>query len=217
MDKKQECLQAIEKTGIIAVLRKQNIDTLKEVIKYLKAGGINIFEITLDTPGALKAIEEIKQKDKDIILGAGTVLDGETARAAILAGADFIFAPNLNYDVIKVSKRYGKVVIPGVMSPTEIMNAYEAGGDIVKIFPAGVLGPEYIKSVRGPLGHVPMMPTGGVTLENAGDYIKAGVIAIGIGGELVDKEAIERGELIKLEEKAKSFINTVKEARRDID
>lgn len=215
MAQKQKCLQAIEDTGIIAVLRRQNINTLVKIIQALRNGGIKVFEITLDTPGALNIIEELSQqlKEEDIILGAGTVLDSETARLAILAGAEFIFAPNLNYDVIKLGNRYGKVVIPGVMTPTEIVNAYETGADMVKVFPAGVLGAGYIKSIRGPLPNIPMVPTGGISLSNAADFIKAGAVALGIGSELVDKKAIEKENYEVIEETAAKFTAIVKKSK----
>jgi 2-dehydro-3-deoxyphosphogluconate aldolase/(4S)-4-hydroxy-2-oxoglutarate aldolase len=194
------------------------VDKVVNIVDALLEGGVKALEITLNSPGAIDLIEEVSErvKDTDAIVGAGTVLDGETARAAILAGAEFVFAPNLNQDVIEVCNRYGKVVIPGVMTPTEIVNAYQAGADLVKIFPAGVMGPKYIKSVKGPLNHIPMMPTGGVGLDNAADFIEAGVVALGVGSALMDKEAIAEENYEVITENAKKLTQIVEETRNTL-
>jgi 2-dehydro-3-deoxyphosphogluconate aldolase/(4S)-4-hydroxy-2-oxoglutarate aldolase len=215
---KQENLQIIIDSGVIAVIRGMEVDKVVNIVDALLEGGVKALEITLNSPGAIDLIEEVSErvKDTDAIVGAGTVLDGETARAAILAGAEFVFAPNLNQDVIEVCNRYGKVVIPGVMTPTEIVNAYQAGADLVKIFPAGVMGPKYIKSVKGPLNHIPMMPTGGVGLDNAADFIEAGVVALGVGSALMDKEAIAEENYEVITEKAKKLTQIVEETRNTL-
>jgi len=215
---KQENLQTIIDSGVIAVIRGMEVDKVVNIVDALLEGGVKALEITLNSPGAIDLIEEVSErvKDTDAIVGAGTVLDGETARAAILAGAEFVFAPNLNQDVIEVCNRYGKVVIPGVMTPTEIVNAYQAGADLVKIFPAGVMGPKYIKSVKGPLNHIPMMPTGGVGLDNAADFIEAGVVALGVGSALMDKEAIAEENYEVITEKAKKLTQIVEETRNTL-
>lgn len=215
---KQENLQIIIDSGVIAVIRGMEVDKVVNIVDALLEGGVKALEITLNSPGAIDLIEEVSErvKDTDAIVGAGTVLDGETARAAILAGAEFVFAPNLNQDVIEVCNRYGKVVIPGVMTPTEIVNAYQAGADLVKIFPAGVMGPKYIKSVKGPLNHIPMMPTGGVGLDNAADFIEAGVVALGVGSALMDKEAIAEENYEVITENAKKLTQIVEETRNTL-
>ncbi|KXS40763.1 bifunctional 4-hydroxy-2-oxoglutarate aldolase/2-dehydro-3-deoxy-phosphogluconate aldolase [Halanaerobium sp.] len=215
---KQENLQTIIDSGVIAVIRGMEVDKVVNIVDALLEGGVKALEITLNSPGAIDLIEEVSErvKDTDAIVGAGTVLDGETARAAILAGAEFVFAPNLNQDVIEVCNRYGKVVIPGVMTPTEIVNAYQAGADLVKIFPAGVMGPKYIKSVKGPLNHIPMMPTGGVGLDNAADFIEAGVVALGVGSALMDKEAIAEENYEVITENAKKLTQIVEETRNTL-
>ncbi|GAB6099548.1 bifunctional 4-hydroxy-2-oxoglutarate aldolase/2-dehydro-3-deoxy-phosphogluconate aldolase [Halanaerocella petrolearia] len=215
---KQEKLQTIVDSGVVAVIRGMETDKVINIVDALLEGGVKALEITLNSPGAIDLIEEVSEKVKDTeaIVGAGTVLDGETARSAILAGAEFVFAPNLNQDVIKVCNRYGKVVVPGVMTPTEIVDAYQAGADLVKVFPAGVMGPKYIKSVKGPLDHIPMMPTGGVSLDNAADFIEAGVVALGAGGALMDKEAIANENYEVITEKAKQLTQIVVETRESL-
>ncbi|MBM7622662.1 bifunctional 4-hydroxy-2-oxoglutarate aldolase/2-dehydro-3-deoxy-phosphogluconate aldolase [Sporohalobacter salinus] len=215
---KQQKLQTIVDSGVVAVIRGMEADKVVNIVDALLEGGVKAIEITLNTPGAIDLIEEVSEKveNTEAIVGAGTVLDGETARSAILAGAEFVFAPNLNQDVIEVCNRYGTVVIPGVMTPTEIVNAYQAGADLVKVFPAGVLGPKYIKSVKGPLDHIPMMPTGGVNLDNAADFIEAGVVALGVGSDLIDKEAIAEGNYKVITEKAKQLTQVVKETKESL-
>ncbi|MGI6166268.1 MAG: bifunctional 4-hydroxy-2-oxoglutarate aldolase/2-dehydro-3-deoxy-phosphogluconate aldolase, partial [Limnochordia bacterium] len=146
-------------------------------------------------------------------IGVGTVLDAQTARNAIMAGADFIFTPTLDLEVIEVANTYDKLVIPGVMTPTEMLAAYKAGALIVKVFPADTLGPEYIKSVKGPLPQIPMVPTGGITLENASEFIKAGAAAVGVGGSLLDKKALESGNYQVITERAQQFIEVITQAR----
>ncbi|AGB42400.1 Entner-Doudoroff aldolase [Halobacteroides halobius DSM 5150] len=215
---KQENLQTIIDSGVVAVIRGMEVDKVVNIVDALLEGEVKALEITLNSPGAINLIEEVSERveDTDAIVGAGTVLDGETARDAILAGAEFIFAPNLNQDVIKVCNRYGKVVVPGVMTPTEIVNAYQVGADLVKVFPAGVMGPKYIKSIKGPLDHIPMMPTGGVGIDNAADFIEAGVVALGVGSALMDKEAIANENYEVITEKAKKLTQIVEETRESL-
>jgi len=213
---KQKKIDAVLESGVVAVLRGTQADKMVKIAQALLAGGVKALEITLDNPAALDIIKElsVELKDTEAIVGAGTVLDGETARAAILAGSEFVFCPTLNQEVIKVCNRYGKVVIPGVLTPTEMISAYEAGADLVKVFPAGVMGAKYIKSVKGPLSHIPIITTGGINLDNAGDFIKAGATAIGAGGSLIDKEAIAQENYQLLTKKAKEFVKIVQEARK---
>ncbi|GAB6099531.1 bifunctional 4-hydroxy-2-oxoglutarate aldolase/2-dehydro-3-deoxy-phosphogluconate aldolase [Halanaerocella petrolearia] len=215
---KVQTLEKITESGVVAVLRGTKLEQMIKIVEALQAGGIKAFEITLDNPDALEMIAELSAEleETDALVGAGTVLDGETARSAILAGAEFVFGPTLNQEMIEVCKRYGKVVIPGVLTPTEIINAYQAGADLVKLFPAGTMGSRYIKSVKGPLGHVPIMPTGGVNLDNVADFIEAGVEAVGAGSALLDKEAIAKEEYQVLTEKAENFIQIIEETRERI-
>ena len=186
-----------------------------EVANAIKAGGVTLIEITMSVQGAIDVIKELTQKYKDeIILGAGTVLDPETGRAALLAGAQFIVSPTLNLDLIELAHRYSAVVIPGTMTPTEILTAWNAGADLVKVFPAAQLGgPDYLKAVKAPLPQVLLVPTGGVNLQNAGAFIKAGAAALGVGGELVDKKAIQEKKYSIITDNARAFLKAIREAR----
>lgn len=209
-----EQIQLIRETGIVAIVRGTGIDSLLKVAESLKEGGVRVIEVTLNTPGAIEMIGElVKKYGNEMLIGAGTVLDPETARLVILAGAKFVLGPTLNLEVSKLCKRYNTVYVPGVFTPTEIMTAWEAGAHVVKIFPAGSVGPRYIKELRGPLPQVEMMPVGGVTLDNAAEFIKAGAVALGIGGELVDRNAVDAGRFDLLTEKARQFIAVVQEGR----
>ena len=179
---KTETLLRLTETGVVAVVRSDDPSRLVQVAEALNAGGIDIFEVTMSVPGALDVMRQVSERfGTEIVVGAGTVLDGETARAAILAGAEFIVSPTLSQDVITVARRYGKVVVPGALTPTEILTAWEAGADIVKVFPARQGGPRYLKDMLAPLPQLRLMPTGGVSLENAVEYVRAGAVAVGIG------------------------------------
>lgn len=212
-------VEKIIESGIVSVIRGAKLETIDSIVLALYRGGIRTVEVTIESPNSLACLEMISAKYGDkMIIGAGTVLDSESARAAILAGADFIFAPTVNVETIRMTKRYGKVCIPGAFSPTEILTAYENGADLVKVFPAHILGPSFIKDIHGPLPQIPLMPTGGVDLSNAADYIKAGAAAVGIGSSLVNaKMAISEEELKHLQETAASYIEVVRHARRKMD
>lgn len=213
MEKKQ-ALEALKKSGLVAVIRKPKSDQIDAIAKALVQGGVGALEITLETPGALAMIKHLKEKYADqVLVGAGTVLDAEGAEKAIAAGSDFIFSPNCDPDTIKTTIDRGKISIPGVMTPTEVVQAHKAGADIVKVFPASSLGPRYLKELQGPLGHVPMMPTGGVDLENVEEFIQNGAVAVGVGGFLVDKQAIQAGQYAILTEKAKQLSEKIKRSR----
>jgi 2-dehydro-3-deoxyphosphogluconate aldolase/(4S)-4-hydroxy-2-oxoglutarate aldolase len=186
-----ETLRVIESCGVVAVIRLQDPTRLCAVVDALAAGGVRALEVTMTVPRAISLIEQIAPTlPPEFTLGAGTILDPETARAAILAGARFIVGPVLNLDVIDLCHRYDVAVMPGCLSPTEILGAWTAGADLVKVFPATSLGPGYLKDLRGPLPQIKLMPTGGVTLDNAGAWIKAGAVAVGVGSALVDARAI---------------------------
>jgi 2-dehydro-3-deoxyphosphogluconate aldolase / (4S)-4-hydroxy-2-oxoglutarate aldolase len=209
-----QVLREVENTGVVAVIRMKEADKLRAVIDALLEGGVRALELTMTVPGAIGLIEETaKTLPGEFQLGAGTVLDTETARQVILAGAKYIVAPTLNLDVIKMCHRYDVAVMPGCFTPTEILTAWEAGADVIKVFPATALGPSYFKDVRAPLPQVRLMPTGGVTMENAGEWIKAGAVAIGVGSALVDTKAIASGNFAQITKNAKSLIDSVRAAR----
>ena len=216
MSTKAENLGSMKAGGVVAVLRADRPDALVEVAQAIGRGGIGAVEITMTTPGALDVIGECANRlGGEFLLGAGTVLDPETARAAILAGAEYIVTPTLNPDVITLCRRYDKIVIPGALTPTEILTAWECGADIVKVFPATAVGPRYFKDVKGPLPQIELMPTGGVDLENAGDFIRAGACAIAVGGNLVDKAAVAAGDWQVLTDTARKYVDAVRAARQD--
>lgn len=207
-------LDQLISSGIVAVVRKVRSDRTMQVIESLVAGGVSGIEITVDSEDAFKHIKEAKKQfGHQSVIGAGTVLDGHTAQSAIHAGAEFIFAPTLNKETIQVANRYGKIVIPGVFTPTEMLQAYEWGADVVKVFPANVLGSSFIKGVRGPLGHIPVMPTGGISLDNVAEFIKAGSVALGVGGSLIRKDYIENQDWESLKNLAVSYVKSVQTAR----
>lgn len=188
---KIEVYEKMMESRVVAVLRKIDVTKVVPLAKALVDGGIDSIEITMDTNNALGAISEVsKALGKNIVVGAGTVLDTETGRAAMLAGAQFLVAPTLNVDLIRLGNRYGRMVVPGCMTPTEIQQACEAGADVIKIFPAGVVSASFFKNVLGPLDHVTLMATGGVSIDNAKQYRQAGVDVLGVGGNLIDKKAI---------------------------
>ncbi|MBZ9537068.1 bifunctional 4-hydroxy-2-oxoglutarate aldolase/2-dehydro-3-deoxy-phosphogluconate aldolase [Cytobacillus oceanisediminis] len=208
-------VEEIKSNGIVAVIRGASKENIIPIAKALSSGGVKTLEITVETPGVLQAIELLRKNfSDDIIVGAGTVLDSETARSAIMAGAKFIFSPTVNIETIKIAKRYGVVSIPGALTPTEILTAYENGADFIKVFPANVFGPSYLKDIHGPLPHIPLMPTGGVNLENIADFIKSGAVAAGIGSSLVNtKRDISNEYLVELEQKASAYTKAFKEAK----
>jgi 2-dehydro-3-deoxyphosphogluconate aldolase/(4S)-4-hydroxy-2-oxoglutarate aldolase len=214
----KEVLAKILEEGIVPVIRVASAGEAFEVSRAIKEGGVSVIEVAMTTPGAMDAIKEASQKfGREVLLGAGTVLDPETARAALLNGAKFLVSPSLNLHVIKMSNRYGAVVIPGALTPTEILTAWEAGADLVKVFPiAQVGGPAYLKAIQAPLPHIPLVPTGGVNLQNAGEFIKAGAAAIAVGGELVDKRAAAEKRYSVITENAQKFLTEVKKARGKI-
>ncbi|MGD0919631.1 MAG: bifunctional 4-hydroxy-2-oxoglutarate aldolase/2-dehydro-3-deoxy-phosphogluconate aldolase [Thermodesulfobacteriota bacterium] len=212
---KREIFGRMMSEGLIPVIRVTTAQEAMEVADAIKEGGVSFIEITMSVQGAIDVIKELTQRYRDeIIMGAGTVLDPETGRAALLAGAQFIVSPTLNLDLIYLAHRYSALVIPGTMTPTEILAAWNAGADMVKVFPAAQLGgPEYIKAVRGPLPQILLVPTGGVNLQNAGAFIKAGATALGVGGELVDKKAIKEKKFHIITENTRAFLKVIREAR----
>lgn len=212
--RKEEQLQLMIDTGIVAVIRASSSAELMDVIGALKKGGVRAIEVTMTTPNALDVIRETTERfGNEVLVGVGSVLDSETARMAMLAGAQFVVGPVLNLDMIKICKRYDKIVIPGAFTPTEILTAWEAGADVVKVFPATKLGPSFFKDVLGPLPQVRLTPTGGVTVETAPEFIKAGAVFVGAGGALVDKKAVASGEFDVITETAERFVSAIRAAR----
>ena len=214
MDDKEKNLQEIINCGVVAIVRVASAQEAVEVCMAVAKGGVKPIEITMTVPGAVDAIKEFKSVVKDeVLVGAGTVLDPETARAVILAGAEFVVSPTLNLEVIEVCLRYSKIVVPGTFTPTEILTAWEAGADIVKVFPASVGGPKYLRDIMGPLPQIRLMPTGGVNLENTPDFIRAGAVAVAAGTSLVDKKAVSEKNYDLITETARKFCEAVKQAR----
>jgi 2-dehydro-3-deoxyphosphogluconate aldolase/(4S)-4-hydroxy-2-oxoglutarate aldolase len=211
---KESQLQQVLDCGIVAVVRSPDRDQLIAVTRALVDGGVNVVEITLTVPHALDVLRQVRQALGDrVTLGAGTVLDPETARAALLAGAEYIVAPTVNLEVIRLCRRYDKLVMPGAFTPTEILTAWEAGADIVKVFPADVLGPAFFKALRGPLPQIRLMPTGGVDLTTAAAFLKAGACCLGIGGQLVLPQAIAERDFDRIRDLARQYAAIVKQVR----
>jgi 2-dehydro-3-deoxyphosphogluconate aldolase/(4S)-4-hydroxy-2-oxoglutarate aldolase len=212
---KADVIQTIRDTGIIPVVRARSAGEAMKAIDAIREGGISILEITMTVPGAIGVIEQVAARyGSDALVGAGTVLDGETARACILAGARFVVSPSLNLETIEVCRRYGVAVMPGALTPTEVVQAWSAGADFVKVFPAGAVGgASYIKSLKAPLPQIELVPTGGVSLKTAADFIKAGASALGVGADLVDVQAIRDGKESVITERAQEFVRIVREAR----
>src|SRR6516162_7242950 len=212
---KEDQLRRILDCGIVAVVRSQDSGQLVEVVRALADGGVSVAEITMSVPGALDVVKQVRAALGDrVLLGAGTILDPETARAALLAGAEFIVAPTLNLEVIRACQRYSKLVMPGAFTPTEILTAWEAGADVVKVFPADVLGPAFFKAMRGPLPQVRLMPTGGVDLPTAADFLRAGACCLGVGGQLVEPKAVAEGNFDRIRELAGQYVAVVQETRK---
>lgn len=195
---------------IVAIIRNESPDRLVEVAEALLAGGVEVMEVTFTVPRATTVLEKVVAKlGSRVLLGAGTVLDPETARIAILSGAEFIVSPAVNVSVIELCRRYSKPVMPGALTPTEVVTAWQAGADIVKIFPSDITGPKYLKLLHGPLPHIRLMPTGGVTLETAVEYLKAGACALGVGSALVDPKLVAAGDFKKIESLARQYVELV--------
>src|SRR5262245_47999134 len=214
---KETQLQQVLESGIVAVVRSPDSEQLVEVARALVDGGVSVVEITMTVPDALDVVRAVRKALGDrLLLGAGTILDPETARAALLAGAEFLVAPTLNLDVIRLCQRYDKLVMPGAFTPTEILTAWEAGADIVKVFPAEVIGPAFFKALRGPLPQIRLMPTGGVDLTPAAAFLKAGACCLGVGGQLVEPRAVAERNFDRIRDLARQYVAVVKQARKEI-
>jgi len=199
--------------GVIAILRGVNAADAVAVADAVVDAGVTALEITADTPNAMSSIEAISDRVDDALVGAGTVLDAETARAAQLAGAEFLVTPTVNRNVIRTANRYGTPIAVGAYTPTEALEAYQAGADAVKVFPAKTGGPDHVAAIGGPLPQIPLVPTGGVSAENAGAYVRAGAVAVGVGGSIVDHEAIDDDAYDQVEANARAVVEAVSAAR----
>ncbi|MDQ1257147.1 MAG: 2-dehydro-3-deoxyphosphogluconate aldolase / (4S)-4-hydroxy-2-oxoglutarate aldolase [Candidatus Hydrogenedentes bacterium] len=215
MDKHTITQYLLDKCIVAVVRADSGGDGLVRVVEAVVAGGVHCVEVTMTTPGALACIEAASKKlaGADALLGVGTVLDPETCRMAILAGAQYVVTPTLSPDTIRMARRYGKPIIAGAYTPTEILAAWDAGADFVKVFPANVGGPEYLKAIKGPLPQIPLIPTGGVDLDTAGPFLKAGASALAVGGNLVNNKLIAAGDYATITKNAKAFAEAVAKAR----
>jgi 2-dehydro-3-deoxyphosphogluconate aldolase/(4S)-4-hydroxy-2-oxoglutarate aldolase len=214
----KEILAFITEVGIVPIVRTSSAEGAIQAVEAIYAGGVRAAEITMTVPGALHALEKLADRfGGKLILGAGTVLDPETARACMLAGAEFFVTPSLRLSTIEMAKRYSKVICPGALTPTEVLTAWEAGADMVKIFPCGnVGGPKYIKALKGPFPQIEMIPTGGVNLETTGDFLKAGACAVAVGSELVDAKTVKEGRFDIIENRARQYLAAIVQARAEM-
>jgi 2-dehydro-3-deoxyphosphogluconate aldolase/(4S)-4-hydroxy-2-oxoglutarate aldolase len=211
--KKDAILSKIRSEKVVALTRADNSDGLLDCAKALADGGLTSIELTMTTPGAIRMLEKSTAELPDFLFGLGTVLDAETARAGILAGAKFVVTPALRPDVITLCRRYSIPVFCGAFTPTEIVNAWESGADAAKVFPAEFFGPAYIKSIKGPLPQIELVPTGGVNAENVGEFLKAGAMATAAGSSLVDSKALKEKNWASITAKAKAFVAAVAAAK----
>ena len=214
---KSQILQRIREIGVIPVVRASSAEEAIQVVEAINAGGVPLLEITMTVPGAVAVIEQLaKRFGEKAIVGAGTVLDPENAKACIGAGAQFIVSPALNLDTIRYCREHDVPIMPGALTPTEVLTAWNAGADMVKVFPAGAVGgASYLKSLKAPLPQIELVPTGGVTLATAADFIKAGASAIGVGADLVDVKAIRAGHPEKVTAAARAYVEAVRAARSE--
>ena len=210
----EQGLDIIRSTGVVAIMRTKSSEQLLRAADAIREGGVCAIEVTMTTPGALSVIEQAASRyDQDVLFGAGTVLDAESARAAILAGAQFIVAPTLNHDLITLCRRYSIPVMPGAYTPTEALTAWECGADMVKIFPAGVGGPGFIKALKAPLPQIDLVPVGGVTLDNTAEFIRAGAAAVGVGSALINQKLLESKDFATLTDRARRLVEAVARGR----
>ena len=212
---REQILHQIHKIGLVPVLRAPSAQAAIAAAAAIEAGGVPVLEITMTVPDALAVIQAVVQSSEGrVLVGAGTVLDPETARACILAGAQFVVSPSLNVKTIELCRRYSVPVIPGALTPTEVVTAWEAGADVVKVFPCSAVGgAKYLAALRGPLPHIPLIPTGGVSLSTAADFLAAGAFALGVGSDLVDISALQDGKPEIITENARKYLTIVERAR----
>jgi 2-dehydro-3-deoxyphosphogluconate aldolase/(4S)-4-hydroxy-2-oxoglutarate aldolase len=209
-------LEQLVESGVIAVVRRIPEDKFEQVAESLVQGGVTALEITVDSDSAFASIAKLsRQLQGRAIVGAGTVIDSESAVMAIRSGADFIVSPSLHQGVIRTALRYGKIVVPGVMTPTEMITAVEWGADMVKVFPAAALGVQFLKDVKAPYPYIPIIPTGGIDEHNVAAFIQAGAAAVGIGGNLLDRQAIQAGDFAAVKHAAETYVKAIRQARLD--
>jgi 2-dehydro-3-deoxyphosphogluconate aldolase/(4S)-4-hydroxy-2-oxoglutarate aldolase len=207
---KQKTLRALREVGLVPVLRAESLEHAMALATAIAAGGVSVMEVTMTVPGAIEVMRRMARDLPDVLVGAGTVLDPETARMCILEGASFVVSPALNIRTIELCRRYSIPVLPGALTPTEIVTAWQAGADVVKVFPAGAMGgSKYIKTLKAPLPQIEMIPTGGVSLETARDFLEAGAFALGVGADLVDARAIHEGRHSDITEHARKYLGVV--------
>jgi 2-dehydro-3-deoxyphosphogluconate aldolase / (4S)-4-hydroxy-2-oxoglutarate aldolase len=214
----EQAIAKIGEIGVIPVVRAESVENALRAVEAVCEGGISIVEITMTVPNAFEVIREVvRQRGRETLIGAGTVLSASQAERCIECGAEFLVSPGLSVSVLSVAKASGRLAIPGALTPTELMNAHEHGARLVKIFPAGnVGGPKYIKSLKGPFPDAALIPTGGVTVSNAGEFILAGAFAVGVGGDLVDTKAIREGNLEKITRAAADLLRSVRQAHESL-
>jgi 2-dehydro-3-deoxyphosphogluconate aldolase/(4S)-4-hydroxy-2-oxoglutarate aldolase len=214
---KTKIMQHMHDLGLVPVLRASSAQEAITIADAIMAGGVNILEVTMTVPGAIRVIEQLaNHHGSKLLLGAGTVLDPETARACILAGAQFIVSPALDLRTIELCRRYSVPIMPGALTPTEIVSAWQAGADVVKVFPCSALGgAKYLKALQGPLPQIQLIPTGGVSLSTAEEFLAAGAFALGVGGDLVDAKAAREGRTSVITENAQKYISIVKKFRSE--
>jgi 2-dehydro-3-deoxyphosphogluconate aldolase / (4S)-4-hydroxy-2-oxoglutarate aldolase len=211
---KAEVLKALKEIGLVPVLRAESVEKAMALAEAIAAGGVTVLEITMTVPGAIDVMKRLAKERPDILIGAGTVLDAETARMCILEGARFVVSPALNLKTIELCHRYSVPVLPGALTPTEIVTAWEAGADVVKVFPCSALGgAKYLTALKGPLPQVDLIPTGGVSLATAAEFLAAGAFALGVGSDLVDAKAMAAGKPEIVTETARKYLQIVKEHR----
>ncbi|UCC64213.1 MAG: bifunctional 4-hydroxy-2-oxoglutarate aldolase/2-dehydro-3-deoxy-phosphogluconate aldolase [Anaerolineae bacterium] len=210
----QESLDLIRRTGVVAIMRAKSSEQLLHAADAIRAGGVRVIEVTMTTPGALSVIEQaVARYGQDVLFGAGTVLDAQSARAAILAGAQFIVAPTYSTALIETCRRYSIPVMPGAFTPTEILTAWECGADMVKVFPASLGGPALIKAIKAPLPQIELVPVGGVNLDTTADFVRAGAAAVGVGGALIDQKLLDDKDFATLTDRARRFVGEVARGR----
>jgi 2-dehydro-3-deoxyphosphogluconate aldolase/(4S)-4-hydroxy-2-oxoglutarate aldolase len=211
---KSAVLKRLEESGLVPVMRADSVERALALAQAISAGGVKVLEVTMTVPGAMEVIRRLVKDRPEILVGAGTVLDAETARACMLEGAQFIVSPALSLKTIELCRRYSVAVLPGALTPTEIVTAWEAGADVVKVFPAGALGgAKYLASLKGPLPQIPMIPTGGVSLATAAEFLRAGAFALGVGSDLVDAKALAEGRAEVITATAQKYLEIVRPFR----
>ncbi|HXS13581.1 MAG TPA: bifunctional 2-keto-4-hydroxyglutarate aldolase/2-keto-3-deoxy-6-phosphogluconate aldolase [Acidobacteriaceae bacterium] len=213
--RKEEIVAKLREIGLVPVLRAESEEQALGIASAIAAGGVTVLEITMTVPGAIRVMSRLTKDRPDILIGAGTVLDAETARMCMLEGAQFVVSPALNLKTIEMCHRYSIPVLPGALTPTEVVTAWQAGADVIKVFPASALGgAKYLKSLKAPLPQVEMIPTGGVSLATAKEFLEAGSFALGVGADLVDTKAMAEGKPEKITESAKKYLEIVREFRK---